>query len=198
MSSTEQQMTAVEALLAFARRAVDDEAAQALVDEATRELTGRTVVRPEQQLAPLRFVLRRRKDVSGISGLGDVADGVLWPDGTASVRWRGEHPSAVFWDRGRVSVEFIHGHQGATEVVFVDQDGDPLTAPTPTPTGEGAAAAPLVVRRVLEHALRRPVPCPKCSRTSTCRCVADRTEGRLDAVLGALAPWLNTGTGEAA
>ncbi|WP_330349734.1 hypothetical protein [Streptomyces sp. NBC_00582] len=199
MSTTEPKMTAVEALLAFARRAVDAEAAQALVDEATRELTGRTVVRPDQELVPLRFKVKRHHDVSGVSGDGNVADGVLWPDGTASVRWRGEHPSAVFWDRGRVSVEFIHGHQGATEVVLVDQDGEQLAAVSPTPTGTGGTtAAPLVLRRVLEHALRRPVPCPKCSRTSTCRCIADRTEARLDVVLGALAPWLNTGTGEAA
>lgn len=197
MSTTEPKMTAVEALLAFARRAVDAEAAQALVDEATRELTGRTVVRPEQQLAPLRFTVRRHQDVTGVSGEGAVADGVLWPDGTASVRWRGEHPSAVFWDRGRVSVEFIHGHQGATEIVMIDHDGDALAVPTPT-GGGAASAAPLVMRRVLEHALRRPVPCPKCERTSTCRCVADRTEGRIDAVLGALSPWLTTRSSEAA
>ncbi|MGW2742345.1 hypothetical protein [Streptomyces sp. NPDC001450] len=191
---TEQQTTAVRALLALARRAVDAEAAQALVDEATRELSGRTVVRPDQQLVPRRFVLRRRQDISGISGLGDVADGVLWPDGTASIRWRGEHPSVVFWDRGRVSVEVIHGHQGATEVVFVDEDDE-----QPVAAAEPAAAAPLRVRRVLDHALRRPVPCPECERTSPCRCAnADRTEARLDVVLGALAPWLNTGAGEAA
>lgn len=194
---TDKPMTAVEALLAFARRVVDDEAARALLDEATLELTGRRIVRPDQQLVPLRFTVRRHHDVSGVSGDGSVADGVLWPDGTASVRWRGEHPSAVFWDRGRVSVEFIHGHQGATEIVLVDQD-DEATLPTPTGVGDKVSAAPLVVRRVLEHALRRPVPCPKCERTSQCRCIADRTEARIDVVLGALAPWFNTGTGEAA
>jgi hypothetical protein len=135
--------------------------------------------------------------VSGISGLGDVADGVLWPDGTASVRWRGEHPSIVFWDRGRVSVEFIHGHQGATEIVFVDHDGEPLA--THTGAGASADAVSIRLRRIVEHALRRPVPCPKCERTSTCRCAgADRTEGRVDMVLGALAPWLTSGSGEAA
>jgi hypothetical protein len=192
---TDQQMTAVEALLAFARRHTDPAAAQALVDEATRELTGRTVVRPEQQLVPLRFVLRRRRDISGISGLGDVADGVLWPDGTAAVRWRGEHPSTVHWDRGRASVEAIHGHQGATEIVWLDQDGE---QPAPPAEAGAAAAAPLVVRRVLEHALKRQVPCPKCERTSPCRCIADRTDARIDVVLGALAPWLNSGAGEAA
>jgi hypothetical protein len=197
---TDQTMTAVEALLAFARRVVDDEAARALIDEATRELTGRIVVRPDQNLVPLRFTVRRHHDVSGVSGDGNVADGVLWPDGTANIRWRGEHPSAVFWDRGRTSVEFIHGHQGATEIVLVDQDGEqPVPAAAGSTAAGSAAAAPLVVRRVLEHALRKPVPCPKCERTSTCRCAgADRTEGRIDAVLGALAPWLNSETGEAA
>lgn len=196
MTTTDKPMTAVEALLAFARRVVDAEAAQALIDEATRELTGRAVVRPEQQLVPLRFVLRRRHDVSGISGLGDVADGVLWPDGTANVRWRGEHPSAVFWDRGRVSVEFIHGHQGATEIELVDQDDE-----QPAPTGGTAldpAAAPLVLRRVVEIALNKPVPCPECTRTAPCRCVAERTEGRVDTVLAALGPWLKTRRDDAA
>ncbi|MFF9088617.1 hypothetical protein ACF1BE_19735 [Streptomyces sp. NPDC014991] len=190
---TDQPMTAVEALLQFTRAHVDDAAAQALVDEATRELTGRTVVRPEQQLAPRRFVLRRHQDISGVSGLGDVADGVLWPDGTAAVRWRGEHPSVVYWDRGRVSVEQIHGHAGATEIVWLDQDDMP-----PATTTAGAGEVSRVVRRILDHALRRPVPCPKCKRTSPCRCGVDRGEARVDVVLGALAPWLITGTGEAA
>jgi hypothetical protein len=188
-TTNETPLTAVEALLAFARRVVDDEAAQALLDQATLELTGRRIVRPDQQLVPLRFTVRRHHDVSGVSGDGNVADGVLWPDGTANIRWRGEHPSAVFWDRGRVSVEFIHGHQGATEIVLVDQDDE-----QPAPAAEGGidpAAASLKLRRVIEHALTRPVPCPKCSRTSTCRCMVARTEGRIDAVLGALAPWLS-------
>ncbi|MFI7010009.1 hypothetical protein [Streptomyces sp. NPDC050145] len=86
---------------------------------------GGRIVRADELLAPpRRFVLRRRVDVSGVSGTGDVADGVLWADGTASIRWRGEHPSVVFWDRGRVSVEAIHGHQGATEIVWLDQDDE--------------------------------------------------------------------------
>ncbi|MFF3190523.1 hypothetical protein [Streptomyces misionensis] len=190
MHDTERPMTSVEALLQFARAHVDDAAAQALVDDAARELSGRTIVRPEQQLAPRRFVLRRHKDISGISGVGDVADGVLWPDGTASIRWRGEHPSVVFWDRGRVSVEMIHGHQGATEIVWLDEDDEQPATPT-------VAGASLKLRRVLEHSLRRPVPCPECSRTAPCSCGIERTEPRLDAVLGALAPWLNTGAGDA-
>ncbi|WP_206441300.1 hypothetical protein [Streptomyces boncukensis] len=157
----------------------------------------RIVLADERLAPPRRFVLRRRVDVSGISGVGDVADGVLWPDGTASIRWRGEHPSVVFWDRGRVSVETIHGHQGATEIVFVDQDDEqPVPAVAAAPVDP--FAAPLVLRRVLDHALRKPVPCPNCHRTAPCRCVADRAEGRVDAVLAALAPWLTTRAGDAA
>ncbi|MFI5809011.1 hypothetical protein [Streptomyces sp. NPDC051561] len=122
MTTPEQPSTALATMRAIARLHADDAAVQRMVDEATKELTGRTVVHADQDLRPRRFVLRRRTDVSGISGVGDVADGVLWPDGTASIRWRGEHPSVVFWDRGRVSVERVHGHVGATAVEFLDPE----------------------------------------------------------------------------
>ncbi|BDH04874.1 hypothetical protein [Streptomyces seoulensis] len=195
MSSNDMPMTAVEALAEFAGRYTDPAAVQALIAEATHELTGRTVVYPADPATARRFVLRRHRDISGVSGVGDVADGVLWPDGTAVVRWRGEDPSTVHWDRGRTSVDRIHGHGGATEIVWLDQDDEQPTVPGPRP----AVEAPLVVRRILDRALHTPVPCPKCQRTSLCRCLgADRTEGRIDAVLKALAPWLNTGTDTAA
>ncbi|MYW03482.1 hypothetical protein GT354_35465 [Streptomyces sp. SID3343] len=71
----------------------------------------------EQQ--PRRFYLDRDVDVTGASGIGRVADGVLWPDGTASLRWRGEHPSTVTWDR-MTDAERIHGHGGATRIVWID------------------------------------------------------------------------------
>lgn len=69
-----------------------------------------------------RFHLLRHHDVTGVSGEGIVADGILWPDGTASVRWRGEHPSIVFWDRGQLSVDHVHGHGGFTEIVWIDTE----------------------------------------------------------------------------
>jgi len=68
-----------------------------------------------------RFELQRDVDVSGVSGTGVVADGIEFPDGTVSLRWRGEWPtSVVFHDRGMDSVKHIHGHGGATRVVYVD------------------------------------------------------------------------------
>lgn len=67
-----------------------------------------------------RFYLQRDTDVSGVSGLGRVADGVLWSDGTASIRWHGERPSIVHWN-SLDDVQFIHGHNGSTRIVWIDQ-----------------------------------------------------------------------------
>jgi hypothetical protein len=68
-----------------------------------------------------RFHLQRDHDVTGVSGTGVVAEGVLWPDGTASVRWLGERPSIVFWD-DISHAEYVHGHGGATRIVWDDPE----------------------------------------------------------------------------
>ena len=69
-----------------------------------------------------RFQLQRDHDVSGISGTGIVADGVEFPDGTTVIRWRGERQSTVVWPSIE-DVEAIHGHGGATRIVWIDQRG---------------------------------------------------------------------------
>jgi hypothetical protein len=76
---------------------------------------------------PRRFYLDRRADVSGASGTGRVADGVLWPDGTVTIRRRGEHQSTVNWG-SLVSAEHVHSHKGATRIVFLDLDQDEYVA----------------------------------------------------------------------
>lgn len=64
------------------------------------------------------FHLQRDIDVSGVSGVGVVAEGVVFSDGTAVVRWIvGEHQSTVFWD-SIADVEAIHGHNGATRIIY--------------------------------------------------------------------------------
>lgn len=63
------------------------------------------------------FVLQRDVDVSGVSGTGVVAEGVEFSDGSAVVHWLGEHSSTVVWPSIE-SVERIHGHGGATRIVF--------------------------------------------------------------------------------
>lgn len=67
-----------------------------------------------------RFQLYRREDVSGVSGTGVVADGVMWPDGTASLKWRGPDSSVVFWLSVK-SMLTIHGHDGKTVVLWLDE-----------------------------------------------------------------------------
>ncbi|MFF7365650.1 hypothetical protein [Streptomyces sp. NPDC008125] len=184
--TTDPAPSALDELRALALQTTDPITVQRLLDDVTTELTGRTVVHRHQDRRPRRFVLRRHDDVTGISGEGSVADGVLWPDGTASVRWRGEHPSAVFWDRGRVSVEFINGHGGASELKFldaVDEQPEPVTA----------ASAPLALRRAIDRALTAPVACRTCGRTTPCRCLDSRAEGRVEAILAAVAPWMAGG-----
>lgn len=73
-----------------------------------------------------RFELHRTTDVSGISGTGTVAEGVAFTDGTVVLRWKTEWPtSVVFHDRGIEAVQAVHGHGGATRIVWLDLDGPP-------------------------------------------------------------------------
>lgn len=69
---------------------------------------------------PRLFHLQRDLDVTGVSGGGRVADGVLWPDGTVTVRWRGDKPSTAMWG-SLADAQAVHGHGGATRVVFDDE-----------------------------------------------------------------------------
>jgi hypothetical protein len=66
-----------------------------------------------------RFELHRDVDVTGASGTGVVAEGVVFSDGTAAVRWLTGRGSTVAWDDA-ASVEVIHGHGGHTRIVYLD------------------------------------------------------------------------------
>jgi hypothetical protein len=67
-----------------------------------------------------RFQLHRDVDINGVSGTGVVAEGVEFEDGSAAMRWSGEVSSVVFYDAGMPAVARIHGHDGATRIVFLD------------------------------------------------------------------------------
>jgi hypothetical protein len=70
-----------------------------------------------------RFYLLRHEDPTNISGTGRVADGVEFADGVVVIRWLTEWPtSVVFHERGMESVYALHGHNGKTEIVWVDAD----------------------------------------------------------------------------
>ncbi len=83
-----------------------------------------------------RFLLARDVDVSGVSGTGVVAQGVVFDDGTAVVRWLGERRSTVVWS-SIADVEVIHGHGGATRIEWVDREipgRPPRNVSLPNPT----------------------------------------------------------------
>jgi hypothetical protein len=67
-----------------------------------------------------RFVLERTEDVSGVSGVGTVADGVVWPNDMVTICWRGDTTSIAVWQHLDDAMK-IHGHDGATKAVFIDQ-----------------------------------------------------------------------------
>lgn len=66
-----------------------------------------------------RFELHRKVDETGISGIGVVAEGVVFNDGTVALRWLTEHCSTALY-ACMTDVEIIHGHNGKTLVVWVD------------------------------------------------------------------------------
>lgn len=66
-----------------------------------------------------RFETHRSEDVSGTSGVGVVADGVCFDDGTCVMKWRGIMSSVAIY-RSPVELEAIHGHEGRTQIVWLD------------------------------------------------------------------------------
>lgn len=80
-----------------------------------------------------RFVLRRRVDVSGVSGTGVVAEGVEFADGRVATRWLappGRPAQTCVWDCV-ADVLAVHGHGGLTDLEWIDP---PTTHADPTPT----------------------------------------------------------------
>jgi hypothetical protein len=66
-----------------------------------------------------RFYLYRQEDISGISGLGIVADGVLFPNGLCVIAWRGKYHSIEVFPTVQ-QLEAVHGHGGKTHIVYED------------------------------------------------------------------------------
>jgi hypothetical protein len=73
---------------------------------------------------PRTFELVRYRDLSGVSGTGVVAEGCVFTDGSVALRWRGTNPATAVWP-DLESVLAVHGHQGATEVRWLEGDGSP-------------------------------------------------------------------------
>lgn len=73
---------------------------------------------------PRTFELVRYRDLSGVSGTGVVAEGCVFTDGSVALRWRGTNPATAVWP-DLESVLAVHGHQGATEVRWLEDEDSP-------------------------------------------------------------------------
>ena len=63
------------------------------------------------------FLLRRIEDESGISGIGNVAEGVEFSNGKCVLCWITQYRSVAVYDSIR-ELESIHGHDGKSKVVW--------------------------------------------------------------------------------
>lgn len=70
-------------------------------------------------LPPRRFVLKRTVDVSGVSGVGIVAEAVLLNSGQMIVSWL-IAPHSLSLHASMKAAQEVHGHNGATEFVEVE------------------------------------------------------------------------------
>lgn len=69
-----------------------------------------------------RFYLNRKEDETGVSGTGVIAEGVMFSSGKVAMTWKTKYTSYVFYDSIE-DVEHIHGHNGKTELVWIDGPG---------------------------------------------------------------------------
>lgn len=67
------------------------------------------------------FELHRFEDETGVSGTGVVAEGCIFADGWVAMRWLNEPRTTTLFPSIEV-VEHIHGHNGKTKIVALDEE----------------------------------------------------------------------------
>jgi hypothetical protein len=66
-----------------------------------------------------RFVLERHEDETGTSGVGTVAEGVVFSNGKVALTWFSHYGAVNVYDSIQV-VEVLHGHGGKTKIIWTD------------------------------------------------------------------------------
>ena len=64
------------------------------------------------------FWLDRREDPAGVSGIGRVAEGVIFTNGKCALTWVCGTPSSVAIYDSIEHIQAVHGHNGTTSVTF--------------------------------------------------------------------------------
>ena len=67
-----------------------------------------------------RFYIERTVDVSGVSGIGKVAEGCVFDSSWVGLTWLTDR-CALSWYPNIETVEAIHGHGGSTRIVWIDE-----------------------------------------------------------------------------
>ena len=68
------------------------------------------------------FVLQRAEDVSGTSGTGIVAEGCEFSSGWCAITWL-TAIGTYAWYPNIKAIDMVHGHEGKTKVVWIDENG---------------------------------------------------------------------------
>lgn len=68
-----------------------------------------------------RFVLIRDQDVSGTSGVGQVAEGVEFSNGQVAIHWISQLESVAVYGNVKV-LDQLHGHGGKTKIKWLDSE----------------------------------------------------------------------------
>lgn len=66
-----------------------------------------------------RFYLERDKDISGVSGVGIVAHGVQFENGSCVLYWVGVTSCVSIWHSVYEMIA-VHGHENTTKIVWLD------------------------------------------------------------------------------
>lgn len=68
-----------------------------------------------------RFYLQRNADVSGVSGTGNVAEGCQFDTKWCALVWLSGKAAMAYYPDIE-TLESIHGHEGSTKIVWVDDE----------------------------------------------------------------------------
>ena len=68
-----------------------------------------------------RFYLERTSDVSGVSGIGKIAEGVQFDTTWCALVWLTDKSAMSFYPSIE-TLDCIHGHGGSTKVIWIDDE----------------------------------------------------------------------------
>jgi len=86
-----------------------------------------------------RFYLQRNTDASGVSGCGKVAEGCQFDTGWCALVWL-TGKAAMSYYPDIETLDNIHGHQGMTQIVWIDDESSNFVVKTVTESSEKTPA----------------------------------------------------------